>query len=126
MTCTSLEFLSAAEAIADKCQSANEAISRAVISRAYYACYHHALARAKANGFNAAAARHGAAGDPKMGVHALLISEMEKSDILELRQGASRLKKMRTHRVNADYELQTPLVVSCAQILKTAKDFMDL
>lgn len=124
MTSSPIDLLNAAEAIANECHSVNDALTRAVISRAYYACYHHALAQAKTHGFNAANARNGPAGDPKMGTHELLIDEMTKSKNQELRQCAARLRKMRTHRVNADYYLHSPLVIDCRQILSSAKNLM--
>lgn len=120
MSVQAAPILDAANTIAQQCGQADP-ITRAVVSRAYYACYHHALAAAKANGFDSRDAIEG------LGSHARLIKFL-KAHATEglLRQYGTRLEKLRDQRTHADYDLDKPLVSSCTQVLTSAASFIQL
>ncbi len=94
----------------------DEALRRTAASRAYYACYHCALALARRRGYNASAANLAS-----FGVHERLIRWMQSQDDRTLAQVGGQLLTLKALRVDADYFSQQFSPESTATAVAIAK-----
>ncbi len=87
----------------------SEARRRAVVSRAYYAVYHHILSQSWAKDFTNELVQIGkeaeAAGRHAPGRHSLLQRWLGKSPNRSIKYAGSQLADLMSRRVNADYRL---------------------